>query len=162
MSHRTWKDCSTLFTPPFLRNSSFAYPLPVSNELSSLRSTSPLPNYTQIVGRLVGHSPSYVTTSAICRQWTYSFIFSKPKAQVKSCGWVLMGLLGEYCWPSSSNRTRASRVSSSRFVATKMIQPFPMGFPYTGHINLGSRNPDALKTYPHGNERCVTSSPTSK
>ena len=94
MSHRTRRDRSALFTPPFVRNSSFAYAFPVSNELSSLRSTSPLPNYTQIVGHLLGYSPSYVTNSAIFRQWTYSFIFFEAKSPGKKLWVSFNGLVG--------------------------------------------------------------------
>jgi len=65
---------STIF-----KNFSFAYPSSVLRKPISLRLMSPLPSYTQIVGRLFEHSPFYVTTLAICHQWTYSSIFSKPK-----------------------------------------------------------------------------------
>jgi len=153
-------DPSASFTPLSLKNFSFAYPLPVLKEPFSLRLTSPLLSYTQIAGRSFGHSPSYVTTLAICHQWTYSSISSKPKAQVESCGWALIVLLGESSWPSSSNHTKASKGSSSRFTAALMTQIFWMGFLCIGHKNPGSKNSDALKTYHHESEKCVTSSPT--
>ena len=63
---------------------------------------------------------------------------------------------------SFSSHTKASRGSSSRFEATGVTPTSWTGFPSTERRNLSSRSPYALRTYPHRNERCATSSPTSK
>ena len=68
------------------KNFSFVLPSPVLREPFSLRSTSPLPSYNQIVGRLFGLFSFCATILAICPQWMYSFTSSKPKNQVRNCG----------------------------------------------------------------------------
>ena len=86
----------------------------------------------------------------------------KPCDQVRSCGWVSTRLLGEFYWPSSSNHTKASRVYFSKSATTIMIPVFWTGSLCTGLRNPNSKNPYALKTYPSENERCVSSSLTSR
>jgi len=85
-SCRTQMARSASFILPFSKDFSFVFPSLVLREPFSSRSTSPLPNYTQIVGRLFGHFPCCATTLAICPQWMYSFTSSKPKTQVRNCG----------------------------------------------------------------------------
>ena len=75
---------------------------------------------------------------------------------------ILTRLLGEFYWPSSSNHTKASTGNFSRFAATRTTLPSWMSFPFTGRKDLGSRNPNALRTCLHGNERYATSSPAFK
>ena len=145
-----------------LKNFFFAYPYTFFREPSSPKSIPPLPSYTQIAGHFFKDFPSYATTLAICHQWKYSYISLKANDQVASYGWASMGLLGEFCWPSSSNLTRVLRASSSRSAAARMIQPSWTGSLYTGLRNPNSKNIEALKTCPNENERCASSSPTSR
>jgi len=79
-------------------------------------------------------------------------------AQARSCGLASTELLGGFCWRSSNSPIKASKGISSRFNATGGTPLSWTGFLSTGRRNLNSRSPDALRTYPHQNERCVTSS----
>jgi len=64
--------------------------------------------------------------------------FFRLNALATSCGCPSTKSLGELCYPSSSNPTKASKASSAKSEAIRGIQPFWMGFPCTV-----PRNPDS-------------------
>ena len=159
-SRRTQRDPSVSSTQQSSRDLDFAYPLLALSTPFLLKSMWPLPSYTPTAGHSLGHSPFSATTLAIRRRWMSSSHFLRPRVQGRSYGWISMGSLEGYCWPSSSNRIRASKGSSSRYGAASQTSPSWMGSLFIGWRNLGSRNPETSRTYPRGNERCALSSHT--
>ena len=131
----------SFFYSTIFKRFSSAYPYTTLREPSSPKLIPPLPNSIQIVGRLFGVSPFSATTLAICHQWKSSYIFLKPNAWVASCGWASTGFLGEFCCPSSSNLTKASKANSSKSIAAKTTQLFWMCFLHTGLRNQDSKSP---------------------
>ena len=95
----------------YLRKFSFTYSCTIFKKNFLPKSTSPQPNYIQIVGHLIGVSPFFAHILAFCHLWKSSYTSLRPSVWAANCGFHLMEWLGEHYYRSSSSCINQRQVS---------------------------------------------------